>query len=329
MIARRQFISLVGGAVAWPVTVRSAPAQRSRSLAVLWNFGAGDAEGQYRLTAFGQGLQQLGWTVGRNLRIDYRWGAEDADRIRKNVAEVIALSPDIILVAGGRNLLALQQANRTIPVVFVSISDPVSGGFVETLAKPGGNATGFSTEEYGIAGKRIEVLKEIAPNLKRAAVLRDVTNPGGSGQLGAILAVAPSLGLEVAPIGVRDAGEIERGITAFARSTNSGLVTTSGILTAIHRNLIIGWAARYGLPAVYSGLYHVEGGGLISYATDFSDQFRHAASYVDRILKGEKPADLPVQAPVKYELVVNLKTAKTLGLDVPTTVLGRADEVIE
>jgi ABC-type uncharacterized transport system substrate-binding protein len=274
-------------------------------------------------------LQQLGWTVGRNLRIDYRWGADDADRVRTNVADVIALAPDVILVAGGRNLSALQQANRAIPVVFVSISDPVSSGFVESLARPGGNATGFDTEQYGMSGKRLELLKEAAPHLRRAAVLRDTANPSGSGQLGAVLAVAPSLGVEVAPIGVRDAGEVERGVTTFARTANGGLVITSGILTAIHRDLIIALAARHRLPAVYSGRYFVDGGGLISYGTDFGDHFQRAAGYVDRILKGEKPADLPVQAPTKYDLVINLKTSKALGLAVPDTLLARADEVIE
>jgi ABC-type uncharacterized transport system substrate-binding protein len=327
---RRRVIALLAGmAAAWPVAAGAELAQRSRRLAVLWNFAAGDPEGQFRLTAFGQGLQQLGWTVGRNLRIDYRWGADDAERIRKNVADVIALAPDVILVAGGRNLSVLQQANRAIPVVFVSISDPVSGGFVESLARPGGNATGFSTEEYGMSGKRLELLKEAAPHMRRAAVLRDTVNPSGSGQLGAILAVAPALGVEVAPIGVRDAGEVERGVTAFARSANGGLVITSGILTATHRDLIIALAARHRLPAVYSGRYFIDAGGLISYGTDFGDHFQRAAGYVDRILKGEKPSDLPVQAPTKYELVINLKTAKALGLEVPPTLLARADEVIE
>jgi ABC-type uncharacterized transport system substrate-binding protein len=327
---RREFITLLaGGAAAWPLAARAQSPQRMRRIAVLWNFAASDAEGQLRLTAFGQGLQQLGWSVGRNVRIDYRWGAENVEQIRRNVADVIALAPDVIFVAGGRNLTALQQANRSIPVVFVSISDPVSGGFVESLARPGGNATGFGTEEYGMSGKRVELLKHIAPSLTRAAVLRDPANPGGSGQLGAILAVAPALGVEVTPVGVRDAGEIERGVTAFARSANGGLVITSGILTAIHRELIVALAARHRLPAVYPGRYHVDGGGLISYGTDFSDQFRQAASYIDRIFKGEKPGEIPVQQPTKFELVVNLKTAKALGLDVPATVLARADEVIE
>jgi putative tryptophan/tyrosine transport system substrate-binding protein len=330
MIRRREFITLLGGAaIAWPLSAWAQPAEGRRRLAVLWNFAADNAEGQLRLTAFGQGLQQLGWSVGRNLRIEYRWGAENVDHIRRNVAEVLALAPDIILVAGGRNLAVLQQANRTIPVVFVSISDPVSGGFVESLGRPGGNATGFSTAEYGTSGKLLQLLKEITPGVMRVAVLRDPTNPGGTGQLGAILAVAPTLGMEVAPVGVRDAGEIERGITAFARSANGGLIVTSGILTTIHRDVIVTLAARHGLPSVYAGRYFVDGGGLMSYGANFSDQFRAAAGYVDRILRGEKPADLPVQTPRKYELVINLKTARALGIEVPPMLLARADEVIE
>jgi ABC-type uncharacterized transport system substrate-binding protein len=326
---RRAFITLLGGAAAvWPMAARAQQGERTRRIAVLHNFGSDDAEGQTRLTAFGQGLQQLGWTVGRNLRIDYRWTAGDAERIRKIVAEVVALAPDVILAAGGRNLSVLQQVNRTIPVVFVSISDPVAGGFVESLARPGGSATGFSTEEYGMSGKRVELLKEIAPRVTRAAVLRDPANPSGTGQLGAALAVAPSFGVELTPLGVRDASEIERGVFAFAQLPNGGLLVTSGILTAVHRELIIALAARHRLPAVYANRYFVSGGGLISYGADQTDDYRSAAGYVDRILKGEKPADLPVQAPTKFELVINLKTAKA-RLDIPPTVLARADEVIE
>jgi putative tryptophan/tyrosine transport system substrate-binding protein len=326
---RREFVTLLGGAAAWPLAASAQQGERTRRIAVLHNFGSDDAIGQTRLTAFGQGLQQLGWTVGRNLRIDYRWTAGDPERIRKIVAEVIALAPDVILTAGGRNLSVLQQTNRAIPVVFVSISDPVGGGFVESLARPGGNATGFSTEEYGMSGKRLELLKEIAPRVMRAAVLRDPANPSGTGQLGATLAVAPSFGVELTPIGVRDAGEIERGLSGFAHLPNGGLIVTSGILTAIHRELIITLAARHRLPAVYANRYFVSSGGLISYGADQTDDYRSAAGYVDRILKGEKPADLPVQAPSKFETVLNLKTAKTLGLEVPPTVLARADEVIE
>ena len=326
---RRAFITLLGGAAAWPLAVEAEPVQRTRRIAVLQNFVADDAEGQVRLTAFVQGLQQLGWTVGRNLRIDYRWSAGDAERIRKGVADVVALAPDVILAAGGRNLAVLQQANRTIPVVFVTISDPVSGGFVESLARPGGNATGFSLLEYGMSGKWLELLKEVAPRVTRAAVLRDPANPSGTGQLGAIMAVAPPLGVELTPVGVREAGEIERAVTAFARSSNGGLIITSSILTAVHRDLIIALAARHKLPAVYSERHFVANGGLISYGPDSSDEYRLAAGYVDRILKGEKPADLPVQAPTKYELVINLKTAKALGSDVPWFLQQRADEVIE
>ena len=326
---RREFITGLGSAAAWPLAVRAEPAQLRRRLAVLWNFAADDAVGQLRLTAFAQGLEQLGWSVGRNLRIDYRWGADNVDRTRRNVSEVVALAPDVILVAGGRNLGVLQQANRTIPVVFVSITDPVSGGFVESLARPGANATGFSLEEYGMSGKRLELLKAVAPRLVRAAVLRDPANPSGSGQLGAILAMAPSLGVEVVPVGVRDAGEIERAVTAFARSANGGLVITSGLLTTIHRDLIVMFAARYRLPAVYSERFFVAVGGLTSYGPDYIDRARRAAGYVDRIFMGEKPADLPVVQASKLELTINLKTAKALGLTIPETLLATADEVIQ
>jgi putative ABC transport system substrate-binding protein len=271
----------------------------------------------------------VGWTVGRNLLIDYRWSAGDAERIRNGVADVVVLAPDVILVAGGRNLAVLQQADRTIPVVFVTITDPVSGGFVESLARPGGNATGFSLLEYGMSGKWLELLKEVAPRVTRAAVLRDPANPSGTGQLGAIMAVAPPLGVELTPVGVREAGEIERAITAFTRFPNGGLIITSSILTEVHRDLIIGLAARHKLPAVYSERHFVANGGLISYGPNIVDQYRRAAGYVDRILKGEKSSDLPVQAATTYELVINLKAAKSLGLEVPPSILARADEVIE
>jgi putative ABC transport system substrate-binding protein len=303
--------------------------QRTRRIAVLHNRAADDAEGQLRLTAFVQRLQQLGWTVGRNLRIDYRWSAGDAERIRNGVADVVVLAPDVILVAGGRNLAVLQQADRTIPVVFVTITDPVSGGFVDSLARPGGNATGFSLLEYGMSGKWLELLKEVAPRVTRAAVLRDPANPSGTGQLRAIMAVAPPLGVELTPVGVREAGEIERAITAFTRFPNRGLIITSSILTEVHRDLIIGLAARHKLPAVYSERHFVANGGLISYGPNIVDQYRRAAGYVDRILKGEKSSDLPVQAATTYELVINLKAAKSLGLEVPPSILARADEVIE
>jgi len=329
MIRRREFITLLGGAaVAWPLTAR-AQAERVRRVGVLQNFAADDSEGQVRLTAFGQGLQQLGWTVGRNLRIDYRWNAGDAERIRKSVADIVALSPDIILAAGGRNMTALQQANRTIPVVFVTISDPVSGGFVESMSHPGGNATGFSILEWSLSGKWLELLKQLVPQMTRVAVLRDSANPGGTGQLGAIQGVAPTLGVTVTPVGMRDAVEIERGLKDFARSPNGGLIVTSSILAEVNRDLIIALAARHRLPAIYPVRYLVGAGGLLSYGPDLVDQYRLAAGYVDRILKGEKAADLPVQAPTKYELVINLKTAKALGLEVPPSLLARADEVIE
>jgi ABC-type uncharacterized transport system substrate-binding protein len=328
-LKRREFITLLGGAAAaWPLAAQ-AQAERVRRVGVLQNFAADDAEGQVRLTAFGQGLQQLGWTVGRNLRIDYGWSVGDAERIRKSVADIVALSPDIILAAGGRNMTVLQQANRTIPVVFVTISDPVSGGFVESMSHPGGNATGFSILEWSMTGKWLELLKQLVPQMTRVAVLRDPNNPGGTGQLGAIQGVAPTLGVAVTPVGIRDAVEIERGLMDFARSPNGGLIVTSSILTEVHRDLIIALAGRHRLPAIYSARYLVVAGGLLSYGPDLVDQYRLAAGYVDRILKGEKPADLPVQAPTKFELVINLKTAKALGLDVPPSLLATADEVIE
>jgi ABC-type uncharacterized transport system substrate-binding protein len=268
--------------------------------------------------------------MGRNVQIDYRWGAGDADRIRKFAAELIVLAPDVILSAGSPSVAALQQATHTVPIVFVTVVDPVSSGFVDTLARPGGNITGFALYEYSISGKWLQLLKEIAPRVTRAAVIRDPALTAGGGQLGVIQAVAPSVGVEVTPVNVRDAGEIERAITAFARSPNGGLIVTGSTLAGVHRDLIIALAARHKLPAVYSVRYFVvDAGGLISYGPDFLDQYRRAAGYVDRILKGEKPADLPVQAPTKYELVINVKAAKALGLEVPPTLLARADEVIE
>jgi putative tryptophan/tyrosine transport system substrate-binding protein len=290
---------------------------------------ADDAEGQARLAAFLQGLQQLGWTDGRNVRIDTRWAVGDADRGRKYAAELVALAPDVILAAGTAAVGPLLQATRTVPIVFVIVLDPVGAGFVDSLARPGGNATGFINFEYSIGAKWLELLKEIAPGVTRAAVLRDPAITAGIGQFGAIQSVAPSLGVEVSPVNVRDAGEIERAVAAFARSSNGGLIVTGSALAVVHRDLIITLAARHKLPAVYFLRTFVADGGLISYGPDYLDQFRRAASYVDRILKGEKPADLPVQAPNKYELVINLKTAKVLGLTVPPTLLTRADEVIE
>ena len=327
---RREFIALFGGAaVSWPLAASAQQHEQMRRIGVLMNFASDDTEGQARIAAFHQGLQQLGWTVSRNVQIEYRWGAGDADRIRKLAAELVELAPDVILSAGSPSVAALQQTTRTVPVVFVGVVDPVSSGFVDSLAQPGGNITGFHVYEYSIAGKWLALLKEIAPNVTRAAVIRDAALTAGGGQLGVIQAVAPSVGAEVIPISVRDAGEIERAITAFARSTNGGIIVTGSTLAGFHRDLIVTLAARHKLPAVYYARYFVVGGGLISYGPDFVDQYRQAAGYVDRILKGEKPADLPVQAPNKYELAINLKTAKALDLSVPQSLLARADEVIE
>jgi ABC-type uncharacterized transport system substrate-binding protein len=328
-IGRRDFITLLGGAAAWPLAARAQQGERMRRIRVLMNLAADDPEGQARITAFAQGLQETGWIIGRNVRIDYRWSEGAVERHRQHAAELIALAPDVILAATSLSVAALQQVSRTIPIVFVQVIDPVSGGFVDSLARPGGNATGFTVFEYGISGKWLELLKEIAPRVTRVAVIRDPTTAAQIGQLGAIQSVAPSLGVELRPVDVRDAGEIERAITAFAHSSNGGLIVLSGAGSLAHRKLIITLAARDRLPAVYSDRVFVAGGGLISYDLDRTEQYRRAASYVDRILKGEKPADLPVQAPTKYELVVNLKTAKALGLDIPATVLARADEVIE
>jgi len=325
---RREFITLIGGAAAWPLAAGAQQPERVQRIGVLMNFAADDSAGQTRLIAFVQGLQQLGWTEGRNVRIDIRWGAGDAERIRKSVAELVALAPDVILASGSPTTGPLLQATRTVPVVFVQVADPVGAGFVENLAHPGGNATGFANFEYGIAGKWLEVLKQIAPHVTRAAVLRDPGVTSGTGQLGAIQAVAPSLGVELAPFNSRDAGEIERAIITFARGANGGLIVTAGGLV-VHREMIVTLAARHQLPASYSDRIYVTGGGLIAYGPDRRDQYPRAAAYVDRILKGEKPADLPVQAPNKYELVINLKTAKALGLEVPASLLARADEVIE
>jgi putative tryptophan/tyrosine transport system substrate-binding protein len=293
------------------------------------NLAADDAEGQARLTALAQGLQELGWTNGRNLRIDYRWGAGDTDRHRKYAAELVALAPNVIVASATQAVEALRQATRTVPIVFVNVVDPVGAGYVNSLARPGANATGFIMFDYGISVKWLEVLKEIAPQLKRVAVLRDAATASGIGLLAVIQAMAPLVDVEVRPVGVSDADEIERVVTAFAHSLNGGLIVTGSSVAAGHRSLIIALAARHRLPAVYSLRYWTTDGGLISYGPNSVDPYRRAAGYVDRILKGEKPADLPVQAPTKYELVINLKTAKALGLDVPPMLLARADEVIE
>jgi ABC-type uncharacterized transport system substrate-binding protein len=326
---RREFITLLGGAAAWPLAARAQQPDRMRRIGMLLTAAADDPESLARVGAFLQALAQLGWTVGRNVRIESRWGAGNADVIRKHAVELAALAPDVILAHGSSTVRPLLQATRSIPIVFPVAADPVGGGLVENLARPGGNATGFMTNEYSLAGKWLELLKQIVPEVTRAAVLRDTALTSGTSQFAAIQAVAPSLRVEVSPVNMRDAGEIERAVTAFAQSSNGGLIVAAGGSAQVHRNLIITLAARHKLPAVYPYRFFVTNGGLISYGPDFTDQFRRAAGYVDRILKGEKPADLPVQAPTKYELVINLKTAKALGLDMPATVLARADEVIE
>jgi putative ABC transport system substrate-binding protein len=300
-----------------------------RRIGVLLPATADDPEYQARIGAFLQGLAQLGWTIGRNVRIDTRWATANAADIRRHAAELAALAPDVILAHGASTVGPLLQATRTVPIVFPIVGDPVGAGFVDSLARPGGNATGFMTAEFSMAGKRLELLKQIASSVTRVAVLRDSTQGSGTGEFAAIQAVAPSLRVEVNPVNVRDAGEIERAVAAFARSPNGGVIVAAGAGAALHRNLIITLAARHKLPAVYFDRSFVAAGGLISYGADYFDQYRRAAGYVDRILKGEKPAELPVQAPTKYELAINLKTAKALGLDVPATVLARANEVIE
>jgi putative tryptophan/tyrosine transport system substrate-binding protein len=329
-VRRREFITRLGGAAAaWPFVARAQQTEQMRRVGVLMNLAADDAEGQARLTALAQGLQELGWTDGRNLRIDYRWGAGDTDQHRKYAAELVALAPNVILASATQAVEALRQATRTVPIVFVNVVDPVGAGYVNSLARPGANATGFIMFDYGISVKWLELLKEIAPQLKRVAVLRDAATASGIGLLAVIQAMAPLVDVEVRPVGVSDADEIERVVTAFAHSLNGGLIVTGSSVAAGHRSLIIALAARHRLPAVYSLRYWTTDGGLISYGPNSVDPYRRAAGYVDRILKGEKPADLPVQAPTKYELVINLKTAKALGLDVPPMLLARADEVIE
>jgi putative ABC transport system substrate-binding protein len=328
---RRNFIRLLGGAaVAWPLAARAQQSDRVRRIGVLVAATADDGDYQARIAAFQQGLQQLGWSDGRNVHIDTRWATTKPDDIRRHAAELAALAPDVILAGTGTATVApLLQATRTVPIVFAVVIDPVGAGFVDSLARPGGNATGFTVFEYGMSGKWLELLKQIAPGVTRAAVLRDPTIASGIGQFAAVQAVAPSLGVDLSAVDVRDAGEIERAVTAFARSSNDGLIVTASALATRHRDLIIALAARLRLPAVYPYRFFVTIGGLISYGPDFVDQYRQAAGYVDRILKGEKPADLPVQAATKYELAINLKTAKALGLTVPPAVLARAGEVIE
>jgi putative ABC transport system substrate-binding protein len=329
-VKRREFITLLGGAAAaWPLAARAQRGGRMRRVGVLMPHTQNNPVGPPRIAALLQELQQLGWIVGSNVEIDVRWAGADAESLRKHAAELAALAPDVILANGSVAVAPLLHATRTVPIVFVIVPDPVGGGFIDSLARPGGNATGFLQFEYGLSGKWLELLKQIAPGVTRAVIMRDPTSPTGTGQFGAIQSVAPSVGVEVNPAGMRDAREIERAIAAFARGSNGGLIVTGSALAQLHRDLIITLAARHKLPAVYFERFFVAAGGLISYGPDLVDQFRQAAGYVDRILKGEKPADLPVQAPTRYETVINLKTAKALSLDVPPMLLARADEVIE
>ncbi len=328
-LKRREFITLIGGAaVAWAGAARAQQAERMRRIGVLFNTTA-TPDQQAGLTAFLQALQQAGWTDGRNVRIDTRWAGGDAPEIRRHAVELAALAPDVILATGTAGMRPLLQATRTLPIVFVQVADPVGAGFVDSLARPGGNTTGFLQFEYTLSGKWLELLKQITPDVTRVAVLRDPDVTSGIGQFAVIQSVASALGVDVSAINMRDAGEIERAVTTFARSPNGGLILTASALAVVHRELIIALAARYKLPAVYYRRAFATSGGLVSYGYDAVDQFRRAANYVDRILKGENPADLPVQVPTKYELVINLKTAKVLGLEVPSILLARADEVIE
>ena len=326
---RREFITLLGGAAAWPLAASAQQGERMPRIGVLTSFASNDPAEQAYILAFTQALAQSGWIDGRNARIDIRWGAGDPERIRRYAAELVALAPGVILAVASATTGPLLQATHTVPVVFVQVAEPVGAGFVETLSRPGGNATGFMLYEYGIGAKWLELLREIVPGVKRVAFLQTFAVAAGPGQFGAMQALAPSLGVEVRPINVRDAGEIERAMTALARPANGGLIVGGVAAQRVHRDVIIKLAAQYRLPAVYAGRDFVTGGGLMSFDPDRVDQYRRAAAYVDRILKGEKPADLPVQAPTKYELVINLKTAKALGIEIPTTLLARADEVIE
>jgi putative tryptophan/tyrosine transport system substrate-binding protein len=326
---RREFVTLLGGAAAWPLAARAQQAERVRRIGVLSNPGPDDAEMQSRNAVFVQALQDLGWNVGRNLHIDYRWSHGDADRLRAHAVELVALGPDVLLATSGVSILPLVQASRSVPIVFAQTIDPVGLGVVESLSRPGGNITGFTQFEYGIVAKWLELLKQIAPSTTRAAVLRDPFDPAGIGQWAAMQSVAPVFGVELSAVNVRDSDAIETGMMKIARTANSGLLVTASAPGNVHRNLILRLAAQHRVPSVYPYRYFVAAGGLVCYGPDTIDQYRRAASYVDRILKGEKPANLPVQAPTKYELVINLKTAKAIGLDVPPTLLARADEVIE
>ena len=328
-IGRRKFLATLGGAAAaWPFVARAQQGERVRRIGALMSVAADDPEAPARVGAFSQGLAELGWTIGRNVRIDYRWYAGDADMARKYAVELVALAPDVVLAAGTQGVTAIQQATRSVPIVFVGVADPVGAGFVNNLARPGGNATGFMLYEYSLSGKWLELLKQIAPHVAQVAVLRDQSSASGIAQFSAIQALAPSVGVQVSPVNARNTNEVENGVATFARTPNGGLIVT-GIPSVIHRHLIIKLAAQYKLPAIYAYRSNAGDGGLISYGPNRLDQHRHAAGYIDRILKGEKPADLPVQAPTKYELVINLKTAKTLDLTVPDGLLARANEVIE
>ena len=326
---RRDFIRLLGGTALWPLAAHAQPAERMRRIGVLLQATQSDLEFQPRLKAFLNGLMQSGWTEDRNLQLEYRWAGGNTEEIRRHAAELVVLAPDVLIAAGSAAVGALQQATRTIPIVFATAGDPVGAGFVESLARPGGNITGFAVFEYPIGGKWLALLKEISPRTNRVAVLRDPTVAAGPGLLGAIQTAAFSFGIDVIPINVREPDGIERAVTAFAQSSNGGLIVTGSPLAQLHRRLIISLAARHKLPAVYFERFFAADGGLISYGPDFVDQWGRAAGYVDRILKGEKPADMPVQAPTKYQFVINLKTAKALGLDVPLHLQQTADEVIE
>jgi putative ABC transport system substrate-binding protein len=329
-VKRREFIALLGGAAAaWPLAARAQQGERVHRIGWLTTLPANDPQEQSRNAAFLEGLQQLGWTIGRNVRIEYRRSLGDAERARRYAEELVALAPDVIVATGSIALGPLLRATRTVPIVFTIVPDPVGAGFVDSLARPGGNATGFIQFEYGLSGKWLELLKEIAPGVTRVAVLREPGLTAAVAQFAAIQSMAPSLRVEVIPLNVRDTSEIERAVATVARPASDGLIVTSSPLVAVHRELIIKLAAQHKLPAVYFQRLFVAEGGLISYGPDFVDQYRRAAGYVDRILKGEKASDLPVHAPVKYELVINLKTAKALGLEIPPTLLARADEVIE
>ena len=328
-LKRREFIILVSSAATLPLAAKAQQAGGIRRIGVLMGLAADDPESQARLAAFAQGLQQLGWTIGQNLQIDYRWGAGNIDNMRKHATELVALAPEVILAHSSAAVAPLLAASRSVPVVFTLVADPVGAGFVNSLARPGGNVTGVTNFEYSMSGKWLELLKEIAPHVKQAAVLRESAIAAGPGQFGAIQTAAPTLGVDVRPVDVHDAHQIERDITAFAQHSNAGLIVTGSPAASVHRDLIIGLSARHRLPAVYNSGFYANSGGLLAYGPDFIDQFRRAAGYVDRILKGEKPAELPVQAPTKYKLVINLKTAKALSLTVPPTLLARADELIE